>query len=38
MAMKIANNLERVGDEATTISRRVLQLSLEPQLQQAGGV
>jgi len=38
MAMKIANNLERVGDEATTISRRVLQLSLEPQLQQAGEV
>src|SRR5262245_61034720 len=24
MSMKIANNLERVGDEATTISRRVV--------------
>ncbi|HXJ59838.1 MAG TPA: phosphate signaling complex protein PhoU [Verrucomicrobiae bacterium] len=35
MAMKIANNLERVGDEATTISRRVMELSREPQLQQA---
>lgn len=35
MAMKIANNLERVGDEATTISRRVLELSHEPQLSQA---
>jgi phosphate transport system protein len=34
-AMKIAANLERVGDEATTISRRVLELSQEPQLQQA---
>lgn len=34
MAMKISNNLERVGDEATTISRRVLELSLEPQLPQ----
>jgi phosphate transport system protein len=38
MAMKIANNLERVGDEATTISRRVLELSHEPQLQQAAEV
>ena len=35
MAMKIANNLERVGDEATTISRRVIELSQESQLQQA---
>jgi phosphate transport system protein len=35
MAMKIANNLERVGDEATTISRRVLELSQEPQLAHA---
>ena len=35
MAMKIANNLERVGDEATTISRRVMELSHEPQLPQA---
>jgi phosphate transport system protein len=32
MAMKIANDLERVGDEATTISRRCLDLSLEPAL------
>lgn len=38
MAMKISNNLERVGDEATTISRRVLELSLEPQLQQAAEI
>jgi phosphate transport system protein len=38
MAMKIANNLERVGDEATTISRRVLELSLEPQLPQAAQI
>lgn len=35
MAMKISSNLERVGDEATTISRRVLELSQEPQLPQA---
>lgn len=35
MAMKISRNLERVGDEATTISRRVLELSREPQLPQA---
>jgi phosphate transport system protein len=33
MAMKIAHDLERVGDEATTISRRCLDLSLEPPLQ-----
>jgi phosphate transport system protein len=38
MAMKISNNLERVGDEATTISRRVLELSHEPQLQQVSEV
>ena len=38
MAMKISNNLERVGDEATTISRRVIELSHEPQLQQASEV
>lgn len=38
MAMKISSNLERVGDEATTISRRVLQLSQEPQLLQAGEI
>jgi phosphate transport system protein len=34
-AMKISRNLERVGDEATTISRRVMELSSEPQLRQA---
>ena len=38
MAMKISTNLERVGDEATTISRRVLELSHEPQLAQAAQV
>jgi len=38
MAMKISNNLERVGDEATTISRRVLELSQEPQLAQAAQI
>lgn len=38
MAMKISRNLERVGDEATTISRRVLELSHEPQLPQADEV
>jgi len=32
MAMKIANDLERVGDEATTISRRCLDLTTEPPL------
>ena len=34
MAMKISHNLERVGDEATTISRRVVDLSHEPPLKQ----
>ena len=38
MAMKIAHNLERVGDEATTISRRCLDLSREPQLPQVAEV
>jgi len=38
MAMKISTNLERVGDEATTISRRVLELSQEPQLPQAAAI
>ena len=38
MAMKISNNLERVGDEATTISRRVIELSQEPQLPQAAEI
>lgn len=32
IAMKISHDLERVGDEATTISRRVLELNHEPQL------
>jgi phosphate transport system protein len=32
--MKIARELERVGDEATTISRRCLELSNEPPLRQ----
>ncbi|HUS34101.1 MAG TPA: phosphate signaling complex protein PhoU [Verrucomicrobiae bacterium] len=32
IAMKISHDLERVGDEATTIARRTLELSQEPQL------
>lgn len=32
IAMKISHDLERVGDEATTIARRSLELSQEPQL------
>ena len=32
VAMKISHDLERVGDEATTIARRSLELSKEPQL------
>jgi phosphate transport system protein len=32
VAMKISLNLERVGDEAVTISRRALDLNAEPQL------
>jgi phosphate transport system protein len=32
VAMKIAHNLERVGDEATTIARRALELNAEPPL------
>ena len=32
VAMKIAHDLERVGDEATTISRRAIELNKEPQL------
>ena len=32
VAMKISTHLERVADEATTIARRSLELSLEPQL------
>jgi phosphate transport system protein len=32
VAMKISHDLERVGDEATTIARRALALNAEPQL------
>jgi phosphate transport system protein len=32
VAMKVSHDLERVGDEATTISRRVLELNQEPPL------
>lgn len=32
VAMKSCHNLERVGDEATTIARRALELNAEPQL------
>ena len=32
VAMKISHDLERMGDEATTIARRSLELSQEPQL------
>jgi phosphate transport system protein len=32
VAMKISRNLERVGDEATTISRRAMELNQEPPL------
>lgn len=32
VAMKISHDLERVGDEATTISRRALELNAEPEL------
>lgn len=32
VAMKISHNLERVGDEATTIARRAVELNTEPQL------
>jgi phosphate transport system protein len=32
VAMKISHDLERTGDEATTISRRALELNGEPQL------
>jgi phosphate transport system protein len=38
MVMKIAHDLERVGDEATTISRRCLELSREPQLKQSADI
>jgi phosphate transport system protein len=33
VGMKISHDLERVGDEATTIARRVLELNQEPPLQ-----
>ena len=32
VAMKVSHDLERVGDEATTIARRALELSLQPEL------
>ena len=32
VAMKISHDLERLGDEATTISRRAIELNQEPQL------
>ncbi len=32
MVMKISRDLERIGDEATTIARRAIELSQEPQL------
>jgi len=32
VATKISGNLERIGDEATTISRRAIELNHEPQL------
>jgi phosphate transport system protein len=32
VAMRISQNLERVGDEATTISRRAIELNQEPPL------
>jgi phosphate transport system protein len=32
VAMKISQNLERIGDEATTICRRALELNQEPQI------
>ena len=32
VAMKISHDLERVGDEATTIARRTIELGSEPQL------
>lgn len=35
VAMKVSQNLERIGDEATTIARRGLELSKEPQLKPA---
>jgi phosphate transport system protein len=34
VAMKISQNLERIGDEAVTIARRVLELNQEPPVKQ----
>lgn len=34
VAMKISHDLERVGDEATAIAKRVLELNREPQLKE----
>lgn len=38
MTMKISQNLERVGDEATTIARRALELNSEAPLKGAGDI
>src|SRR6266496_3340606 len=38
IAMKISQNLERVGDEATTMGRRTLELNAEPQLKPYVGI
>ena len=38
VAMKIVHDLERVGDEATTIARRCLELGREPGLRESEGV
>ena len=38
VAMKIAGELERVGDEATTIARRVEELNKEPQLRHCSAI
>jgi phosphate transport system protein len=37
VAMKISHDLERVGDEATAIARRALELNREPQLKPYAG-
>jgi phosphate transport system protein len=38
MTMKISQNLERVGDEATTVARRALELNREAPLKGAGDI
>jgi phosphate transport system protein len=38
VAMKISQNLERVGDQATTIARRAVELNAEPQLKSPADV